>query len=91
MENDLSPPSHICPDARLDIRHETCPMTFVRTRLALDALPEGAVLEVTLRGAEPRQNVRRSAEALGHLILSETPGPDEDVVLTIRKMASVRS
>ena len=34
----------------IDITGETCPMTMVRTRLALDALPDGAALRVRLRG-----------------------------------------
>ncbi|GAB0117616.1 hypothetical protein Acid7E03_16880 [Acidisoma sp. 7E03] len=44
-------------------------MTFVRTRLALEKLPEGAVLQVRLRGAEPRESVPRMAESQGHAIL----------------------
>ncbi|NVN12548.1 sulfurtransferase TusA family protein, partial [Nguyenibacter vanlangensis] len=39
--------------AILDITGETCPMTFVRTRLALDRLPAGGRLRVRLRGAVP--------------------------------------
>lgn len=70
---------------QIDITGEICPMTFVRTRLALDTLKTGEVLCVTLRGAEPRRNVRRSAEALGHTILSDTDGPDDTAILLIRK------
>ncbi|NHN87831.1 sulfurtransferase TusA family protein [Acetobacter conturbans] len=69
----------------LDITRETCPMTFVRTRLALDGLPSGAVLRVTLRGSEPLKNVTRSTESLGHTLLSTENGPDGTHILTIRK------
>ncbi len=53
-------------DRQIDITTDICPMTFVRTRLALDALNTGDVLLVRLKGAEPLRNVPRSAAALGH-------------------------
>jgi tRNA 2-thiouridine synthesizing protein A len=53
-------------DANIDITGEICPMTFVRTRLALDGMQSGQILKVRLRGDEPLRNVPRSAVALGH-------------------------
>ena len=44
-------------DAHLDITREVCPMTFVRTKIALERLPVGGVLEVRLKGDEPLKNV----------------------------------
>jgi len=58
------------PDARIDITREICPMTYVRVKLALEGLPDGAVLEVRLKGAEPLKNVPRSAKEDGHEVLS---------------------
>lgn len=55
----------------LDITRETCPMTFVRVRLALDRLAPGEVLEVLLSGEEPRRNVPRTAVEQGHSILDQ--------------------
>jgi TusA-related sulfurtransferase len=69
----------------LDITGDICPMTFVRTRLALDKLAVGALLRVRLRGAEPLRNVPRTAREQGHAILAETPGPDGVAELLIRK------
>lgn len=60
----------------LDIRPYVCPMTWVRVKLALEALPAGATLVVLLRGAEPLRNVPRSAAAEGHLVHPPTPLPD---------------
>jgi len=54
----------------IDITRETCPMTFVRVRLALDRLATGEVLEVFLKGEEPRRNVPRTATEQGHRILA---------------------
>lgn len=58
------------PDVLLDVSAETCPMTFVRTRLALDRLPDGSVLAVRFRGEEPRRNLPRTAQEQGHAVLS---------------------
>lgn len=69
----------------LDITHEKCPMTFVRTRLALDGMAPGGLLAVRLKGEEPHKNVRRSVLALGHAVLSEQTEEDGSVVLTILK------
>ena len=70
----------------LDITEETCPMTFVRTRLALDRLASGGVLRVRLRGEEPWRNVTRNAEALGHAVLAdETLGDGVRLILICKR------
>lgn len=58
-------------DAELDISAETCPMTFVRTRLALDRMRPGQVLKLRLTGEEPRRNVPRTAAEQGHAVLRQ--------------------
>jgi TusA-related sulfurtransferase len=72
-------------DRLLDITADLCPMTFVRTRLALDRLAPGAVLKLRLRGEEPRLNVPRQAEALGHAVLHTQTGADGVTVLWLKK------
>ena len=72
-------------NAQLDITAETCPMTYVRTRLALDRLREGEVLEVRLRGADPEANVPRTAVQQGHEIISQARGDDGVMVLRLRR------
>ena len=54
------------PVAEIDITRDVCPMTFVRTRLALDRLSSGDVLLVRLSGEEPLRNVPRTAAEQGH-------------------------
>ncbi len=62
---------HVPPsDSELDITGETCPMTYVRTRLALDRLQAGQVLAVKLSGPEPERNVPRNAVQQGHTVLA---------------------
>ncbi len=54
----------------LDITHEHCPMTFVRTKLKLAQIAEGDTLEVLLSEGEPLENVPRSAQEQGYQVLS---------------------
>ena len=56
--------------AALDITREVCPMTYVRTKLRLEALSSGEELEVLLRGEEPLRNVPQSARDEGHEVVS---------------------
>lgn len=56
-------------DYFLDISQEVCPFTFVRTKLLLERMESGKILEVRLQGHEPRENVPRSARELGHDVL----------------------
>ncbi len=72
-------------DQTLDITHEICPMTFVRTRLALDRLAPGQTLMVLLRGDEPIRNVPATARQLGHEVLMQTTMPDGSVQLLLRR------
>jgi tRNA 2-thiouridine synthesizing protein A len=55
---------------KLDITRDVCPMTFVRTRLALDRMAPGETLLVTLKGDEPLSNVPRTATEQGHEVVS---------------------
>ncbi len=56
-------------DQRIDITNEICPMTFVKTKLKLETLSPGQILEVTLRDGEPLTNVPKSVKEEGHKIL----------------------
>ncbi len=72
-------------DRAIDITAETCPMTFVRTRLALDQMQSGEILLVRLRGADPLANVPRACADQGHDPL-DLIALDGDVhLLVIRK------
>ena len=57
----------------IDITDEICPMTFVKTKLMIEKVPQGSLLEVRLKGKEPLTNVPRSVLEHGHLILSMEP------------------
>ena len=72
-------------DAEIDITADICPMTFVRTRLALDRLAQGQVLKLRLRGAEPRRNVPETATRQGHVVIGRREEAGGDLTLWIRK------
>ena len=79
------------PTRQIDITADTCPITFVRTKLALERMSIGDVVEVRLKGREPLENVPRSAREEGHEVLAiEDDGNGIHRVL-IRKGVSDRS
>ena len=69
----------------IDITNDICPMTFVRTRLALDKMAPGQTLLVRLKGQEPLKNVPRTATEQGHEVLSLETDPDGISHLLIRR------
>ena len=54
---------------KLDITREHCPMTFVKTKIALSKLNSGDLLEVLLTEGEPLENVPRSSREQGYSVL----------------------
>lgn len=71
---------------QLDITQEVCPMTYVRVKLRVEALADGELLEVRLKGSEPLKNVPRSARDDGHEVVSLVPTSEDPAVhlLTLR-------
>jgi len=56
-------------DAQLDLRCVLCPINFVKTKLKLEEMEVGEVLEVILDDGEPMRNVPRSVKEEGHRII----------------------
>lgn len=56
-------------DYKLDLRGVTCPLNFVKTKLKLEEMKKGEILEVILDEGEPIQNVPRSIKEENHEIL----------------------
>ena len=81
--------SGIASETLLDITTEVCPMTFVRTRLALDRLPPGATLRVRLRGDEARRSVPQNAASLGHQVIGAEDFADGTAEIVLRTAGSV--
>ena len=60
-------------NAKMDLRGVKCPINFVRTKLKLEMMDQGEVLEVLLDEGEPAKNVPRSVKDEGHQILTLSP------------------
>ncbi|MDR4510002.1 MAG: sulfurtransferase TusA family protein [Candidatus Brocadiaceae bacterium] len=59
----------ICPDDKIDLRGVLCPINFVKTKLKLEMLDSGQVLEVILDDGEPMRSVPKSVKEEGHKII----------------------
>ena len=55
-------------DAHLDLRGTPCPINFVRTKLRLEQMPPGSLLEVWLDPGEPVEQVPDSLAMEGYQI-----------------------
>lgn len=54
------------PDAQLDLRGTPCPINFVRTKLRLEQMAPGDLLEVWLDPGEPIEQVPDSLTMAGY-------------------------
>ena len=56
-------------DQYLDLQGVPCPLNFVKTKLKLETMDAGGVLEILLDDGEPITNVTASVKEEGHQIL----------------------
>ncbi|MBW7897284.1 hypothetical protein B188_03280 [Candidatus Brocadiaceae bacterium B188] len=59
----------IIPDDKVDLRGVLCPINFVKTKLKLEMMDSGQVLEVMLDDGEPIRSVPKSVKEEGHKIV----------------------
>lgn len=57
------------PDATLDLRGVVCPINFVKTKLKLEEMNRGQILEIVIDPGEPMANVPRSIKEEGHKVI----------------------
>ena len=72
-------------DDTVDITDVNCPVTFVKTKVALEELDEGQILQVHLNDGEPVQNVPRSIKEEGHRVLKLIHNEDGTYDLIVQK------
>jgi len=72
-------------DKQLDIRGETCPYTYVKSKLAIEGMEKGQVLEITLKHKPAINNVPRSMENEGHKILDVSCVNENDFRILVEK------
>ncbi|MEM8642592.1 MAG: sulfurtransferase TusA family protein [Cyanobacteria bacterium P01_G01_bin.54] len=61
-------PTILPPDAQLDLRGTPCPLNFVRTKLRLEQMSAGQILEVWLDPGEPIEQVPDSLTMSGYVV-----------------------
>lgn len=71
----------------IDITDVVCPITFVKTKVALEDMEDGEILEVHLNDGEPVQNVPRSLKEEGHKVLELSQNEDGTYTLFVEKGA----
>ncbi|MFA3783530.1 sulfurtransferase TusA family protein [Melioribacteraceae bacterium 4301-Me] len=67
---------------KLDITKEHCPMTFVKTKLELEKLSKGDILEVILKEGEPLENVPKTVTEQGNKVI-EIKNLHDDIHLVV--------
>ncbi|MBR0289986.1 MAG: sulfurtransferase TusA family protein [Selenomonadaceae bacterium] len=72
-------------DEFLDITDVVCPITFVKTKVALEDLDDGQILELRLNDGEPIQNLPRSLKDDGHKILELANNDDGTFTIWVEK------
>ena len=72
-------------DKSIDIRGEVCPYTYVRSKLAIEGMQQGQMLEIILDHKPAVENVPRSMENEGHKILEVTQLNQTDWKIVVRK------
>jgi len=60
--------ARLIPDSQLDLRGTPCPINFVRTKLRLEQMAQGALLEVWLDAGEPIEQVPDSLTMAGYQV-----------------------
>ncbi len=63
-------------DEKIDLRGVLCPINFVKTKLKLEMMDDGQVLEIALDDGEPMRNVPRSVKEEGHKVVAVEKADD---------------
>jgi tRNA 2-thiouridine synthesizing protein A len=72
-------------DKTIDIRGQVCPYTFVRSKLAIEKMNVGEVLEIILDHKQAIENVPRSMENEGQKVLKVDQTGEKEWHIFVRK------
>jgi TusA-related sulfurtransferase len=79
--------SSLMPDVKIDLRGTPCPLNFVRTKLKLQQMQPGELLEVWLDPGEPIEQVPDSLIMAGYRI-ERLEDKTDFFVLQVRSLVS---
>jgi TusA-related sulfurtransferase len=83
--------TRLTPDAQLDLRGTPCPINFVRTKLRLEKMTPGTLLEVWLDPGEPIEQVPDSLTMAGFAVEQITDCSGYFSLFVRRPLASVNA
>jgi TusA-related sulfurtransferase len=72
-------------DKKLDIRGEVCPYTLVKSKLAIEDIEVGQVLEILLDYPEAVDNIPKAMLNYGHSVLKVEKINTKEWIIRIRK------
>lgn len=72
-------------DLFLDISEEVCPMSFVLTKLEIEKLEIGQILELVCKAGEPVRNISIQLKDEGHEIKTVKKEPGNMFRITVMK------
>lgn len=72
-------------DRRINIKGLICPYTFVKSKLAIEDMEVGEVLEILLDYEEASRSIPKSMEDHGHKVLKVEKINDKDWIILVRK------
>ncbi len=78
-------PDEVKPDKSLDIRGQICPYTFVRSKLAIEKMNLGEVLEIITDHKPASENVPKSMENEGQKVLKVEQTAEREWRIVVRK------
>jgi TusA-related sulfurtransferase len=72
-------------DKKLNIKGLHCPYTFVKSKLAVEDMEIGEVIEILLDSEEASRNIPKSMEDHGQRVLKVEKMNDTDWIIQVRK------
>lgn len=73
-------------DVFLDLKGTPCPLNYVKTKIRMEEMEVGQIIEVILDDGEPIRNVPLSLKQDGHEVLSQDKIDDKHWRVLIRKL-----
>ena len=69
----------------LNLKGEVCPMTFVKTKLAIESLNKGEKLKVIFNSSEAKINVPKSLKELNYKVIKINDIDEHNFYIIIEK------
>lgn len=78
-------PADLSADETFDLKGEICPYTFVKSKLMLEMMESGQILQVIVDNDESATNVPKSLTNEGNTVLGTQRLNDTDWMITVKK------